>query len=579
MISVIMKLRPYAKGATKWLVLNLITAIVGNLFILVNPLLIGKLIGTLITGQVDFSLVSKYLIVIVSCYGLGSVVLWLSQVFANNYATMVTKNLRNETFHVLTHTNIKYIDSVQTGDIMNRFSQDIDLVYDALAHFFMHFFQGVTTIVFAFSVMIYLNVWLTLVVVAVVPLIFLYARITNKSRSERFLVLQRLTGDLSAYTTERFNDRKTIKAYNYEEKVKDEYQQINESLTSVATKAYFQASINNPTYRLFNNISYALMGLVAVLIVIWGGNIDVAILTSMIMYSQIFQRPFNDYSVLTANFMAGKAGVNRIMELISANVEIDKIKYNANDRAKQGIIKFNKVYFAYDKKIPVIANFSLEINAGMKVAIVGETGSGKTTLINLLMRFYDLQSGEIYLDGKNIVDYNRKALRQSFGLVLQDPWLFSGSILENLRYGRSKATLDEVIAAAKKANVHQFIVNLKDGYDTIIDESINFSTGQKQLLTIARALITNPAILILDEATSDIDSLMEYEVVKTFKEVMIGKTSFIIAHRLNTIVDSDLIIVMKNGEIVETGSHLELLNRKGHYQRLYVSQFATNKEL
>ena len=574
MIDVLFLLNPYSKGARKWLVLNLITAIIGNAFILINPLLIGMLIGELSSLNEDYTVVIKYLVVIGLFYILGSIILWFSQAFSHNFATIVTKNLRNQAFHVITNTRIAYIDQTQTGDVMARFSQDIDLVFDALSHFFMNVFQGGTTVLFSIILMIYLNIWLTLVVVMVVPVIFLYSKLTNKKRNERFMVLQKLTGNLTATAKEYFSEKKLIQSYNYEETAKRNFDSINNELTEVGEKAYFSASLNNPTYRVFNNVAFAMLGLVSLLLHKFGYGITPAVLTSMIMYAAMFSKPFNEYSVLTSSFMAGRAGVNRVLEIIQMNVESERIEFSFKDRAREGNIEFKNVSFGYTKEQELIKDFNLKVTKGQKVAIVGPTGAGKSTMINLLMRFYDIRSGEIIIDGKKIKEYNRKALRLSFGLVLQEPWLFGGTIFDNLTYGKKRATMEQVIEASKKANCHNFITNLKDGYDTVLDDKTNLSVGQRQLLTIARALIIDPPILILDEATSNIDSLMEHEIQKTFNEAMKGKTSFVIAHRLKTIIDSDIIIVMNQGDIVEYGRHEELMNKdNGFYKNLYLSQF------
>jgi len=574
MIEVLILLNPYSKGARKWLVLNLLTAIIGNALIMINPLLIGMLISNLTTHSGNMEIVIKYLILIGSFYILGSLTLWFSQAFAHNFATAVTKNLRTQAFHVVSHTRIAYIDQTQTGDIMARFSQDIDLVFDALSHFFMNAFQGGTTVLFVVILMLYLNVWLTLVVIMVVPFIFLYSKITNEKRNERFVVLQRLTGNLTASAKEYFGEKKLIQSFNFEEKAKNNFDSINNDLTKVGERAYFSASMNNPTYRVFNNVAFAMLGLVSLILFKRGHNITAGMLTSMIMYAQMFSKPFNEYSVLTANFMAGRAGVKRILEVIGMNTYKERIPFNINDRAKEGNITFQDVCFGYTKDRELISNFNLDVKKGEKVAIVGPTGAGKSTMINLLMKYYNINSGSITIDGKDIDDYNRKALRLSFGLVLQEPWLFGGTIEANLKYGKKRATKEQVIEAAKKANCHDFIMNLKDGYQTILDDKTNLSTGQKQLLTIARALIIDPPILILDEATSNIDSLMEAEIQETFNEAMIGKTSFVIAHRLKTIIDADIIIVMNDGNIVEQGKHKELMKiENGLYRSLYLSQF------
>lgn len=577
MIEVLSLLAKYRKGLGKWLFLNIITAFIGNAMIIINPLIIGELINKIEPVNVDFNLVLRYLILIGSLYVLGSIVVWLSQVFSHKYATGITENLREAMFHVITNTKMSNIDQKQTGDIMARFSQDIDLIYDALSHFFINVFQGGTTILFSIILMVYLNIWLTLVVVGVVPFIYFYSKITKKKRNERFLKLQKITGELTAQAKETFDEKKLIKSYNYEETSKVKFEKYNKDLNEVGRKAYFSASLNNPTYRVFNNVAFAMLGLVSILLTINGNIITAGLLTSMIMYAAMFSKPFNEYSVLTASFMAGRAGTKRVLEIIDFGVEEEYIKFRFEDRATSGNIEFKNVNFGYTKNRTLIKDFNLNVKQGQKVAIVGPTGAGKSTMINLLMRFYDVNSGEIVLNGKNIKEYNRKSLRLSFGLVLQEPWLFGGTIKQNLKYGKKDVSDEEIIKAAKRANCHDFIVNLKDGYDTVLDDRTNLSVGQKQLLTIARALVIDPLILILDEATSNIDTLMELRIQKTFNEVMKGRTSFVIAHRLKTITDADIIIVMDKGNIVEYGNHGKLMSvENGFYKDLYLSQFDDN---
>ena len=577
MIEVLSLLAKYRKGLGKWLFLNIITAFIGNAMIMINPLIIGELINKIEPVNVDFNLVLRYLILIGSLYVLGSIVVWLSQVFSHKYATGITENLREAMFHVITNTKMSNIDQKQTGDIMARFSQDIDLIYDALSHFFINVFQGGTTILFSIILMVYLNIWLTLVVVGVVPFIYFYSKITKKKRNERFLKLQKITGELTAQAKETFDEKKLIKSYNYEETSKVKFEKYNKDLNEVGRKAYFSASLNNPTYRVFNNVAFAMLGLVSILLTINGNIITAGLLTSMIMYAAMFSKPFNEYSVLTASFMAGRAGTKRVLEIIDFGVEEEYIKFRFEDRATSGNIEFKNVNFGYTKNRTLITDDNLNVKQGQKVAIVGPTGAGKSTMINLLMRFYDVNSGEIVLNGKNIKEYNRKSLRLSFGLVLQEPWLFGGTIKQNLKYGKKDVSDEEIIKAAKRANCHDFIVNLKDGYDTVLDDRTNLSVGQKQLLTIARALVIDPPILILDEATSNIDTLMELRIQKTFNEVMKGRTSFVIAHRLKTITDADIIIVMDKGNIVEYGNHGKLMSvENGFYKDLYLSQFDDN---
>ncbi|CCV64827.1 ABC transporter, permease and ATP-binding protein [Alteracholeplasma palmae J233] len=575
MIQMILDLRPYSQKATKWLILNLITALIGNILILINPLLIGFVVNRVVgPNNVDQEYVFKMLSLIALFYLAGTTLLWISQFCSHNYSTIVIKNLRNKAFNIITHTPLSYLDTNQTGDIMMRFSQDSDLVFDALSNFFMQFFQGATTIIISLGLMIYLNIYLTLVILATIPIILIYSKLTRKKASERFVKVQKLTGKLTSTAQEYISEKKLILAYNYEEEAKKEFDQINEELMQVSDKAYFLASINNPTYRMFNNIAYAFLGVVALILALLNQPIEISVLTSMIMYSAMFSRPFNEFSVLTANFMAGKAGLKRLKDILDQDIEEELLPFLKENRATKGEVIFQHVDFSYQKGQNLIKDFNLEVKPGQKIAIVGPTGAGKSTMINLLMRYYDVNNGKIILDGKDIKSYNRNALRMSFGLVLQEPWLFNGTIEDNLKYGKKDATLEEIVEAAKKANCHSFISKLSQGYQTVLGDDINLSVGQKQLLTIARALVINPPILILDEATSSIDSLMEQEIQKAFLEVMKNRTSFIIAHRLKTIIDSDVIIVMNKGKIEEYGTHDVLMKKNGFYSNLYLSQFS-----
>ncbi len=577
MIGMILALRPYSKGAYKWLFVNLLAAVIGNGLILVNPLLIGFLVKDIVLGvthnQVQLENIIFMLILVASFYVVGTILLWISQSAAHKYATLVTQNIRKDAFHIITHTPLSYLDRQSTGDILTKFSQDMDLIFDALSHFFMQFFQGATTIIVSIGLMIYLNIWLTLIVILTVPVILLYSSVTKKKGSRRFVEVQKLTGKLTALTHEFIAEKKLVMAYNYEKEAESRFDEVNKKLTTIAEKAYFVASINNPTYRMFNNIAYALLGLTALILHLVGHGVSIDVMTSMIMYAAMFSRPFNEFSVLTANFFAGRAGLKRVNDLLEQETEIELADVSEKSTVSTSNVSFKQVDFAYDKAVPLIKDFNLEVKTGQKIAIVGPTGSGKSTMINLLMRYYDIDKGSISLDGRNIRSYTRNDLRLNFGLVLQEPWLFNGSIADNLKYGRKDATDHEMIEAAKKANCHDFISKLKNGYDTILGEDLNLSVGQKQLLTIARALIINPPILILDEATSNIDSLMEKDIQETFAAVMKGKTSFVIAHRLKTIVDADIIIVMNKGRIVEYGSHTVLMHKQGFYAELYQSQF------
>ena len=567
------KLMKYVKHYRFQVALALFCAFISNIAIVVATYLNGVAIDNISgVNNVNFSGLIRILIGLGIIYLISVVFQWFISRYANKVSYMIVRDMRRDTFKSLNKQSLAYYDHHPHGDIISRFTNDLDSVSDALAVSITNVFSGAVTVITALVCMLYLNVGITIAILVVTPICFIIASLISKFSQKTFVKQQQAVGQLSSFVAEIVGNQKTVKIFNREEKSIEEFNDISDNLCRVATKAMFASALINPSTRFINNISYIAVGLVGGTLAITSG-VSVGIVSSFLVYSTQFAKPFNEISGITGQIQTAFASLTRIFSIIEEEPE-EEDKSNAIDLKEcKGDVEIKDISFSYDKKTPLIENFSFKAESGELVAIVGPTGCGKTTLVNLLMRFYEIDKGEILVDGNNIKNISKNSLRKSFGMVLQDPWLFKGTVKENIAYGKPDASEEEIVEAAKAAHAHSFIKRLKDGYDTIISDE-DLSQGQRQLMTIARVMLANPKMLILDEATSSIDTLTEIRIQKAFLNLMEGRTSFVIAHRLSTIVNADKILVMNNGNIIEQGNHQELIDKKGFYYDLYNSQFA-----
>lgn len=569
--KVLKKIKPY----TGYLILAILSAVISVSLTLYIPVLTGNAIDNIIDkGNVNFENIIQILIYI----GIGiagvTVFQWMMNYFTNIISYKTVRDLRREVFRKFNNVPLSYIDTHSHGDLISRVINDIDAVGDGLTQMFLQLFSGIVTIVGTLIFMLFINWKIAIAVVVLTPLSLFVAAFIGKLSHRRFVRQQTLQGEISSYVEEHVGNQRIVKAFSYEQRAFEDFEKYNTELYDVGFKAQFAGALANPSTRLVNAIVYAAVGIFGAVTAISGG-ITVGQLSCFLTYANQYTKPFNEVTGVLTQLQTAIAAADRVFEVLEAEDETPDTENSKTVADCKGNIKIENVYFSYTKDKPLITDFSLNAKSGTHIAIVGPTGCGKTTFINLLMRFYDATSGKISIDGVNIMDMKRDDLRKIYGMVLQDSWLFSGTIMENLRYGNENATEDEVIAAAKAAYAHSFIRRMPNGYNTVISEGGgNLSQGQKQLLCIARAMLTNPAVLILDEATSSIDTLTESRVQKAFAKIMKGRTSFVVAHRLSTIKESDIILVMKDGNIIEQGSHDELIAKNGFYTNLYNSQFA-----
>lgn len=572
--KVIKRIKPYSG----YLALSLISAIISVLLTLYIPVLVGRAIDNIIdVGNVNFENIIQILIyILVGIVGV-TVFQWIMNYFVNVISYKTVRDLRRDVFKKFNHVPLSYIDTHSHGDLISRVINDVDAVGDGLTQMCLQLFSGIVTIIGTLVFMLFINWKIAIAVFVLTPLSLFVAAFIGRLTHKRFTEQQNLQGEISSYVEEHVGNQRIVKAFSYEQRAFDEFEKYNNELYTVGFKAQFAGALANPSTRFVNAIVYAAVGVIGALTAI-SGTLSVGQLSCFLTYANQYTKPFNEVTGVLTQLQTGIAAAERVFEVLEADDEKpDKSNPEKVEDCK-GNVKIENVNFSYTKEKPLITDFSLDVKSGSHIAIVGPTGCGKTTFINLLMRFYETDSGKITIDGVDIKDMTRDNVRKCYGMVLQESWLFCGTIMENLRYGNENATDEEVIAAAKAAYAHSFIRRMPKGYDTVISEGGgNLSHGQKQLLCIARAMLTNPPMLILDEATSSIDTLTEIRVQKAFAKMMKGKTSFVVAHRLSTIKESDVILVMKDGNIIEQGNHDELIKKNGFYTMLYNSQFSKSQ--
>lgn len=540
---------------------------------LITPILFGQAIDLLIgIGLVDFSRLFWQLLVIVGVVLAGALVQWILGQLTNKITYNITNDLRDRVFEKIHLLPLKYIDSTPHGDIIGRVINDIDLIAAGLLQSFTSLFTGVATIVGTIIIMCLINLSIAIVVIVLTPLSLLVASLIVKRTHIYFKEQLELRGEMNGYIEEMIGNQRIIKAFNYEQMNEERFKEVNQRMHVSGVKSQFYGALINPTTRIVNSLVYGAVGVFGAISVL-NGSFTVGLLSSFLTYANQYTKPFNEISSVMTEMQTALAASQRVFNLLDEPVE-KPVSNPQNVEIMEGNVSLKNVYFSYDPKVSLIENLSLEALPGQTIAIVGKTGCGKTTLINLLMRFYDQNSGSIVVDNVNTLDMERDYLRRMYGMVLQESWIFKGTIKENIAYGKSDATDEQIIAAAKKARVHKFIMKQPEGYDTMIDEDGgNISQGQKQLICIARIMLTKPPMLILDEATSSIDTRTELQIQEAFETMMKGRTTFIVAHRLSTIKNADMILVMDKGHILEQGTHQELLEKQGYYYNLHNSQF------
>ena len=570
--KVLLRLRRYWAALIASIVLATVSVVV-SLYI---PILVGEAIDHIISaGNVDFQAMGQKLLVVAICAGVSGLAHWLMNVMNNRVTYRVTRDIRNEAFRHIQSLPLRYLDRHPHGDMVSRVVADVDTFADGLLMGFTQLFSGVMTILCTLILMLSISWQIALVVICITPISLLVANFIAKSTYSMFQLQTKTRGEQTAIIDETLSNLKVVKAFGHEGASLAQFNEVNDRLEKCSLRAIFFSSLVNPSTRFVNSLVYAGVALVGALVVIGGGGISVGMLSSFLNYANQYTKPFNEISGVVTELQNALACAGRVFDLIEEPAQSADPTQPEQPEVVQGAVEIRDLSFSYRKDRPLIQHFDLSVKPGQRVAIVGPTGCGKTTFINLLMRFYDPDEGEIYLDGVNTQVMERSALRRSVGMVLQDTWLRSGTIRENIAIGKPDATDDEIIAAAKQAHAHGFIRRLPNGYDTVIGESGgNLSQGQKQLLCIARVMLCLPPMLFLDEATSSIDTRTELRIQKAFDTMMQGRTSFIVAHRLSTIQEADLILVMRGGRIVEQGKHDELLQKRGFYAELYKSQFA-----
>ena len=559
----------YTAKYRKNFVLAVIFAVIGVAGSLLVPILTGRAIDHIVgKNDVHFEKILRILITLALSVVISSISQWIMAKNSNILSSLTARDIRDQYLEKLSRVPVGFVDSRSRGDLISRASVDIETVSDALTQGFTQFLTGIVTIAGTLIFMMCIDLKIALIVIVLTPLSLAAAWIITKLTHNAFTDQSTVRGNLSGLADEMIKNQNLVEAFDYTEKAEERFEVINDRFGSSGLKATFLSSMTNPVTRFINGIIYALVGMFGALSVV-KGRITVGTLVSFLSYANQYTKPFNEISGVVSELQNALASAERVFAVIdSDDEEPDDGKPLLED--PDGSVLFDNISFSYVPEKPLLTGITIDVKPGQRVAIVGPTGCGKTTLINLIMRFYDTTDGSVIISGKNVRDVTRDSLRSCFGMVLQETWLFNGTIRENIAYGKPDATEEEIIKAAKAAHAHSFIKRLPEGYDTVIGENGgSLSQGQKQLLTIARIMLTDPPMLILDEATSNIDIRAEVKIQKAFEELMKGKTSFIIAHRLSTIRNTDMILVMRDGNIVEHGSHKELINQNGFYKQLY----------
>ena len=574
--EVLRRLMRFARPSMSYLVLALVSAVVSVTLTLLGPVLIGEAVDCIVgPGEVDFAGISRILLLLgLTVLGSG-VFQWALSLCTTVVTQRTVREIRTAAFSKLLRVPLKYIDSSSHGDLITRLAADTDQISDGLLQGFSKLFTGVVTIAGTLLFMISINIYIALVVVLITPLSFFVASFIARHSFSKFREQSSLRGEIGGYVEELVGNQKIVKAFGYEERAQAVFDEVNGRLYDCGVMAQFYSSMTNPCTRFVNGLVYAGVGVAGAFSAVSGG-LSVGQLSCFLSYANQYTKPFNEISGVITELQTALAAARRVLAVLDEEPEQSDSGVDA--RPCQGSVSLSQVCFSYRPEQKLIENLTLTAKPGQRIAIVGPTGCGKTTIINLLMRFYDVNSGSIQVDGQDVRSITRSSLRSMYGMVLQESWLFHGTVRDNIAYGRPDATQEEIEAAAKSAHIHSFIRRLPQGYDTILSEDGgNISQGQKQLLCIARIMLTKPPMLILDEATSSIDTRTELMIQEAFGKMMEGRTSFIVAHRLSTIREADCILVMRAGQVVEQGRHEELLEKDGFYARLYNSQFAKNE--
>ncbi|MCH5147391.1 MAG: ABC transporter ATP-binding protein [Clostridiales bacterium] len=562
-----------------WVAATIFLALISVAGTLIVPIFFGQVIDEIVESGINFSKIYDKFIIIGVSIAVTCIAQWLMNIINNRITYNVVKDIREEAFRNIQRLPLKFIDGHSYGDIVGRTIADVDQFADGLLMGFTQLFTGILTIVGTLVIMLVINWIIALVVVVITPLSLFVAKFIASHTYSMFKKTSEVRGEQTAFIDEMIGNLKVVQAFSHEDENLEKFDEVNDRLTKASLKSIFYSSLVNPSTRFINAIVYAAVALAGALMLVLNTPLPfeftVGVLTSLLAYANQYTKPFNEISGVVTELQNAIACAGRIYEIIDEPAELPDSPQALNLEKVEGEVTFENVYFSYTADKKLIENLNLNVKAGQRIAIVGPTGCGKTTLINLLMRFYDPVSGTISVDGNDVLNVTRKSLRSHYGMVLQDTWLKNGTVRENILMGKPEATESEMIEAAKAAHSHNFIMQLPDGYDTVIaEDGGNLSQGQKQLLCITRIMLSLPPMLILDEATSSIDTRTERRIQDAFAKLMSGRTSFIVAHRLSTIQEADLILVMKDGNIIEQGTHSELLALNGFYHKLYNSQFA-----